>query len=115
MMPRLIENFDGVALQVAAGEYHTLILTVEGWVYAFGSNVSGQLGVVTPHSTSITPKLVEEISHIPMSYIAAGTFSASVSKDKGELYLWGTGTFGEFKTPHRVKKIKEKILKVSLG
>jgi alpha-tubulin suppressor-like RCC1 family protein len=49
--------------------------------------------------------MVEDISHIPMKYIAAGSFSASIAKDSGSLYLWGTGTFGEFKTPHRVKKI----------
>ena len=50
-----------------------------------------------------------------MSYIAAGSFSASISKDTGSLYLWGTGTFGAFKTPHRVKKIDGKAISVSIG
>ena len=58
---------------------------------------------------------MDDIGHIPMSYIAAGSFSSSVAKETGSLYLWGTGTFGEFKTPHRVKKIKERVMKVEIG
>lgn len=41
-----------------------------------------------------------------MRYIAAGSFSGSISYDSGDLYLWGSGVFGEFLTPHRVKTIK---------
>ena len=62
--------------------------------------------MATEHGSTITPIMVEDISHIPMKYIAAGSFSASIAKDSGSMYLWGTGTFGEFKTPHRVKKIE---------
>jgi len=50
-----------------------------------------------------TPTLVSEISAIPMRFIAAGSFSGSISHEKGELYLWGTGTFGEFPIPQKVK------------
>ena len=95
-MPRPLENFDKEAVQVACGKHHTLILTSSGLVYACGSNVAGQLGMPTDHPSTISPILVEDISHIPMSSIAAGTFSASIAKETGSLYLWGTGTFGEF-------------------
>lgn len=50
-----------------------------------------------------------------MSYIAAGSFSGSISQDTGSLYLWGTGTFGEFHSPHRVKKITERVSQVQIG
>ena len=50
-----------------------------------------------------------------MSYVSAGSFSASISKDTGSLYLWGTGTFGQFYTPHRVKKIEGKAIQVAIG
>ena len=42
-----------------------------------------------------------------MRSIAAGSFSAAISDETKCLYLWGTGAFGEFLTPHRVKKIKD--------
>jgi len=34
--------------------------------------------------------LITEIANIPMQMIAAGSFSGSISADRGELYLWGT-------------------------
>ena len=45
-----------------------------------------------------------------MRFIAAGSFSGSISEDTRSLFLWGTGAFGEFLTPHRVKKIKGETL-----
>jgi len=84
-------------------------------VYGCGSNLEGQLGSNTEHTSSITPVLVEDISHIAMKFIAAGSFSASISKDQGSIYLWGTGTFGKFSTPHRVKKIEQRALQVEIG
>jgi len=50
-----------------------------------------------------------------MSFIAAGGFSASISVETKSLYLWGTGTFGEFEHPHRVKKISGNVKYVSIG
>ena len=52
---------------------------------------------------------------MPMKYVAAGSFSASISQDTNQLYLWGTGTFGSFHSPHRVKKIAEDVISVSVG
>ncbi|MFN7880988.1 MAG: hypothetical protein ACK5NI_00640 [bacterium] len=92
------------------GIHHTLILTKSGLVYGMGLNSEGQLGVISQHNSSITPLLIEDISHIPMSHIEAGSFSASIAKDSGQVYLWGSGTFGQFKTPHRVKKIVQKAI-----
>lgn len=114
-MPFQVDNFDHTATMIASGAEHTLILTDQGHVYGMGQNRQGQLGVETQHTSSITPVRVDDISHIPMRYIAAGSFSASIATETGSLYLWGTGTFGSFKTPHRVKKIKQKALRVDIG
>lgn len=59
--------------------------------------------------------LIADISHIPMKSIKAGSFSASISHDTGDLYLWGSGVFGEFLTPHRVKTINGSVVDVSIG
>lgn len=50
-----------------------------------------------------------------MKSIKAGSFSASISHDTGDLYLWGSGVFGEFLTPHRVKTINGSVVDVSIG
>jgi alpha-tubulin suppressor-like RCC1 family protein len=76
-----------------------VLLTRSGLVYCSGSNSFGQLGTGTKRASNCFV-LVSDISHIPMRKVAAGSFSAAISKDSGDLYLWGTGVFGEFLTPH---------------
>mgnify|MGYP001610281413 CR=1 FL=1 len=50
-----------------------------------------------------------------MKQIAAGSFSASISLDSGDLYIWGSGVFGEFLSPHRVKTIKGPTIDIAIG
>ena len=50
-----------------------------------------------------------------MKDIAAGSFSAAISHDSGDLFIWGSGIFGEFLTPHRVKTIKGAVVMVGIG
>lgn len=107
-------HFSDCAKQIVCGNHHTLVLSLSGLVYAAGNNNEGQLGDQT-RKTSALLKVVDEISHIPMKYVAAGSFSASISEEKMDLFLWGTGSFGEFLTPHRVKKIKGQTVAVSIG
>ena len=49
-----------------------------------------------------------------MKKVAAGSFSASIS-ESGDLYIWGSGIFGEFLTPHRVKTINGLTIDVDIG
>jgi hypothetical protein len=51
-----------------------------------------------------------------MRQIAAGSFSGAISDDSNSsLFLWGTGTFGEFLTPHRVKRIQGEVISIKIG
>mmetsp|Transcript_9255 Transcript_9255/g.8704 ORF Transcript_9255/g.8704 Transcript_9255/m.8704 type:complete len:92 (-) Transcript_9255:324-599(-) len=90
---------------------HTLILSKGGLVYVCGANSFGQLGLGNKRSTNV-PTLVQDITHIPIKQIAAGSFSAAISMDSGDLYIWGSGIFGEFLTPHRVKTIQGQCVDV---
>ena len=87
---------------------------MSGLVYAAGDNSTGELGDST-RDPSPRLKLIDEISHLPMKFITAGSFSASISEEGSNLFLWGTGAFGEFFTPHRVKKIRGETESVSIG
>lgn len=57
-----------------------------------------------PSRGTNTPIQLSELNFIRMTKIRAGQFSASLSVDN-QLYLWGSGTFGDFYTPHRVKSV----------
>lgn len=95
---------------VAAGYAHTLFLTTSGSVYSTGSNATGQLGTGNRKSAK-RPVLISGLNNIVR--IAAGTHSAGISRDS-KLYLWGSGVFGEYLTPQKVKSAVE-AQSISLG
>jgi alpha-tubulin suppressor-like RCC1 family protein len=85
----------GPVVQVAAGEYHTLALTSSGQVYTFGGNGEGQLGNGTT-SQQGTP---EEITlpgatGLPVQ-VAAGWEDSVVLTSTGQLYTFGSNTYGQ--------------------
>ena len=97
--------------QVACGVYHTGMLTRSGSVYMTGGNTFGQLGIGSTQGVSV-PTLVRIPQRI--SKIAAGSHSAAIS-DSGELYLWGTGVFGEFLTPQKMTSLSTPLAGVDVG
>lgn len=88
---------------LACGDLHTLVLTVSGQMYAMGDNKLCQLGTGEPNEKpSALPLLLEDISSRRVTKIRAGKFSAAMSPD-GEVYVWGTGEFGQFASPCLMK------------
>lgn len=94
----VIINFQDDLQQVACGVFHTLILGTTGKVYAMGGNSFGQLGLGNKKSCSRPERIQLEAFIIK---IACGSHSAAVS-DKGQLFVWGSGVFGEYLQPTRL-------------
>jgi X-linked retinitis pigmentosa GTPase regulator len=84
--------------QIALGVFHTLLLATSGKIYAMGGNSFGQLGIGSKKSCSRPEKVVLDTF---VTKIACGGHSAAIN-DKGQLYLWGTGVFGEYLQPTRM-------------
>ena len=91
--------------EIAVGSLHTLFLTGGGRVWATGNNGSGQLGTGTRKSVK-RPVMISVLSGLPITHIAAHTQSAAVTRDN-RLYIWGSGVFGEYLSPQRVKSAVE--------
>ncbi|HEY1083558.1 MAG TPA: choice-of-anchor D domain-containing protein, partial [Prosthecobacter sp.] len=84
---------------IAAGNNHSLALTTEGKVYAWGSATSGGLGdnqsttnrnrpvAVLDGAISFTSKIIVDI--------AAGTNFSLAMDSTGKVYSWGVGTTGQ--------------------
>ena len=86
----------------------------EGNVYSTGGNSFGQLGLGHKKSMVI-PCLIEGFpTNTQMRGIATGHHSACISTS-GEVYIWGTGVFGEYLTPHLIKEISRSVRKISIG
>ena len=112
--PLMIKSIGDIALKIAAGNTHSLIVTKTGSILAAGDNSDGQLGInsTTP---SLLFTLLKDMQHIKVMAVSAGNTHSACISTHGELYIWGSGCFGQFLIPHLVKNIKEKVTKVSLG
>ena len=103
---------------VAAAENHSLCVTSEGAVYAFGSNRFGQLGytTTTTNTTNSTssdksssasrcclPRRVDDLwkKNILCVNVAAGEKHSVALTRRGEVYVWGCNASGQLGVSHR--------------
>lgn len=88
----------------ACGEAHTLVLSNEGKVFAFGWDEDGQLGIENSEKeVRLRKKAVK---------VAAGALFSAALLENGEVWMWGNGEMGQLgmgngvvmsKTPLRVQ------------
>ncbi|CAD8057781.1 unnamed protein product [Paramecium sonneborni] len=81
-------NLPIVIREIACGLEHTLIVTNEGSIYAFGSNLKGQLGVENI-SVACSPIQVQGIKNLNCIKIAAGEYHSCLVTDEHQAYQWG--------------------------
>ena len=77
-----------------------------------GGNTFGQLGLNTTNSADL-PQHVETISSYFISKVACGQHSAALSSN-GDLFIWGSGTFGKFYKP-KLMNINVKFQDMDIG
>jgi alpha-tubulin suppressor-like RCC1 family protein len=87
---------------VAGGDY-TAALLDDGTLYTWGSNVSGELGVVGV--AGVTPQLVKgELEGRRVVDVAGGGRHMAALVDDGSLYAWGFNDFGQLGDASRTKR-----------
>ena len=79
-------------IAISGGFSHSLALTADGTVYAWGYNLNGQLadGTTTPRSH---PTLIANFSGVVA--IAAGGYHSLALTGDGTVYAWGYNSFGQ--------------------
>ncbi|CDW87912.1 UNKNOWN [Stylonychia lemnae] len=113
--PVLIEGIlDRMIIKAAAGEQHSLFLSKEGEVYACGSNQQNQLGIPEVQNLLYTPQKLNNLQNYRIQEIQARSHSAAIS-NQGELFLWGLGVFGQYRTPQKILTISNPVKNISLG
>ena len=116
--------------QVSCGKYHTLLLTNNPResnrreLWACGANNYGQLGNNSNQNqfspVRVDPRLPEDkMSQSGRSHnfkqVSAWHANAAVTEE-GIMYVWGSGIFGEFKRPRKVKLQNNiKVQSVNVG
>ena len=79
-------------VQVAAGDYHTVVLKSDGTVWAWGDNSYGELGDGT---TMPRPAPVQVSGLTGVTAIAAGCQHTVALKSDGTVWAWGDNYYGE--------------------
>lgn len=81
--------------QVACGEYHSLVLTVQGEVFAFGCNSYGQLGTGRRDPLAQAERVwSNHLRGMPARGVAAGAQSSMALSIGGQVFCWGCNVRG---------------------
>jgi alpha-tubulin suppressor-like RCC1 family protein len=118
--PKVVDHLrNEIIVGVAAGERHSLVLTLGGLVYACGSNVFGQLGLIEtricPLPIRVNVMTKNNVEAIVETVAVGGNSSCAVS-DSGVLFTWGKNVSGDnvFETPTVVDGIQN-VVAVSMS
>ncbi|EGG19322.1 regulator of chromosome condensation domain-containing protein [Cavenderia fasciculata] len=123
-MPALRFN-EKHAKSVSCGWEHAAVITVDGELFTWGNNTSGQLGhglAAGKHQS--TPMRVESLKQTPIMMMSLGGEHTVVIDRSFHIYSWGNGKYGQLghgvSTPHNLpKRIEEfagqKISSIATG
>jgi alpha-tubulin suppressor-like RCC1 family protein len=92
--PALIPGFNSGWVAITAGMSHSLAQQANGTIWAWGSNISGQLGNGNATSQS-APVLVLNQGVAPFVAMAAGDAYSVARLADGSLWSWGSNTSGQ--------------------
>ncbi|MCF7808221.1 MAG: choice-of-anchor D domain-containing protein [Candidatus Marinimicrobia bacterium] len=89
-----------VITDIASGQYHTLALSDDGKLYAWGMNNEGQLGNGNKVDSSVPVEvdMTGLLSGKTIIAIAADGYSNLIQSSDGKLYTWGQGHVGQLGT-----------------
>jgi alpha-tubulin suppressor-like RCC1 family protein len=80
---------------IAAGELHSLALSSDGNVYAWGNNDRGQLGDDTTTFSPTPVKVGGLLSGIKVTALTAGSYYSLAAGSDGNVYAWGDNPNGQ--------------------
>lgn len=80
-------------IAIGAGDSTVTVLNKQGEVYAWGSNIYGELGIESNNVIEIAPKKVEALSDI--RYLSGGKNYNAVLNKQGEIFICGVNNHGE--------------------
>jgi alpha-tubulin suppressor-like RCC1 family protein len=88
----VISMSDHLISSVAAGENHTVVLRINGTIWAWGQNDKGQLGIGDTNNRDTPNQLGSEIDWV---YISAGQSHSIARKSNGTIWSWGYNSYGQ--------------------
>nr|GEX45850.1 wall-associated receptor kinase-like 20 [Tanacetum cinerariifolium] len=96
LSPTCVSSLLGMRIDgVAAGLWHTLCISADGDVYAFGGNQFGQLGTGTDQAETL-PRLLDapSLENEHARVVSCGARHSAVVTD-GKVFCWGWNKYGQ--------------------
>ncbi|KAG8435258.1 hypothetical protein GDO86_013274 [Hymenochirus boettgeri] len=95
-VPRNIKSLSDIQIvQVACGHHHSLALSKESDIFAWGQNKYGQVGLGYEFKKENAPRHIKSLLGIPFAHIAAGGAHSFALTFSGAVFGWGRNKFGQ--------------------
>ncbi|XP_044756595.1 probable E3 ubiquitin-protein ligase HERC4 isoform X2 [Coccinella septempunctata] len=108
LVPQKLDWFEsGNVISTALGDYHTLLLTVDGKVYSCGDNDYGQLGHELPRKR---PHPVSGLDAHFIVAVACGKAHSLALNKWGQVFAWGSDSCGQL--GHQLGQVIQPVPKI---
>jgi E3 ubiquitin-protein ligase HERC2 len=96
-MPKQVAALEGIrVVKVACGKMHTLALTSEGSVYAWGEGQYGRLGLSSNSSRAVPTMIYQEVfGNEKVVDVQSGAYHGIALTESGKVYVWGRNHYGQ--------------------
>ncbi|XP_038710457.1 ultraviolet-B receptor UVR8-like isoform X2 [Tripterygium wilfordii] len=97
LSPTCVSSLLGIQIEgVAAGLWHTVCISADGDVYAFGGNQFGQLGTGGDQAETL-PRLLDtpNLENLQAKVISCGARHSAVLTEDGKVFCWGWNKYGQ--------------------
>lgn len=99
-LPARIKSID-------SGSFHTCAISEDSFLYCWGANFVGQLGIGFISSSISAPSLVPALSEVDVLGIG---YNSSCARSKGTFYCWGEGSDGQLGENESVDRLLPRTL-----
>jgi RCC1 and BTB domain-containing protein len=82
-------------IDMSCGAYHSLVLTSNGDIYAWGDNESGQIGNGNDSQSQLIPFKINYSMNEKFKAISCGAFHSMALTESGRVFSWGDNEFGQ--------------------
>ncbi|KAL3650190.1 hypothetical protein CASFOL_006593 [Castilleja foliolosa] len=97
LSPICVSSLLGIKIEgVAAGLWHTICISADGDVYAFGGNQFGQLGTGADQAETL-PRLLDapSLENVNVKVVSCGARHTAVITEDGKTFCWGWNKYGQ--------------------
>ncbi|CAK8672771.1 RCC1 and BTB domain-containing protein 1-like [Clavelina lepadiformis] len=100
----LTRNIPQKVIQMACGSHHSMVLTVDGEVFAWGYNNCGQIGSGSTSNQGSPRKVTACIGNKRIIHISCGQTASMAVTESGEVYSWGYNGNGQLGVGNNVNQ-----------